>query len=812
MAARGHRAKLNAVDEMRAPDGTVRPLWAGVAALLDAPGLAALRTRRSDTERLLADEGVAFRPPGTDEPQAWRLDPLPLVLDGAEWTELSRGIAQRAELADRLLADLYGPRSVLERGLLPLELVDGHPGYLHAWRRPDGPPRRELFLAGMELGRGADGWTVLADRVQAPSGAGYAMAGRRVVSRALAGLHRRSGIRRLRPFFDAMRTGLPAAAPPGIDEPRVVLLHPGPDSETAYEQALLSSLLGIALVRGSELTVRGGRLWQHSLGGLDPVDVVLRRLDARWCDPLDLRPDSMLGVPGLVEAARIGTVSVLNGLGSEVLENPGLAPFLPGLCRALLGEDLQLPSPDTWWCGDPAGRAHVLARLPELVVAPIARDVAEPVHGGDLSSAEQERLAARIATAPHLWTGRTAPVLSTAPVLDGHGAVDRPVAVRAFAVASGTGWEVLDGGLGLVADTDEVLAKDVWIVGEPTPPRPERVAPSIAPSTPPLSPRVADDLFWLGRYAERAESTARLLRAVDDRWTDVIASSDRAVLVAMPSLLRTVAAVTGSGVGSLSRRTDEMAAELRALLADRDRPGSLAYAVHRMTSAAHAVREQLSTDTWLVMGRLDSALAAVGDGAERDVLNEVLQGLLAWWGIVADSLVRDAGWHLLTAGRRVERAQQVVALLRAALVASPRGAAGRLVAETVLIATESVITHRRRHPQDAAAGRGVATVLELLLTDTENPRAVAFQLAGLATDLAGLPGRPPAAMGVATTRLAALDVHDLSTRALDGSRPTLDAALAGLQAALATLADEIAETHFAAALAPHPYDPLAGTG
>lgn len=808
---------MSAVDEMRAADGSVRPLWTGVAALLDASGLAGLRARCGDTERLLADEGVAYRPAGAAEAQAWQLDPLPLVLDGAEWTGLARGVAQRAELADRLLADLYGPRNVVRDGVLPLELVDGHPGYLHGWRRPNAAPRREVFLTGLDIGRTFDGWTVLADRVQAPSGAGYAMAGRRVVSRALAGLHRRSRIRRLRPFFDAMRVGLPAAAPPGIDEPRVVLLHPGPDSETAYEQALLSSLLGIALVRGSELTVRGGRLWQHSLGGLDPVDVVLRRLDAPWCDPLDLRPDSVLGVPGLLEAARVGTVSVLNGLGSAVLENPGLAPYLPRLCRALLDEDLLLAAPETWWCGDPAGRAHVLAHLDELEMAPIAREIAEPVAGADLTAAQQDLLAARIAAEPHRWTGRRVPQLSTAPVLAGEGAIDRPVAVRTFAVASGSGWEVLDGGLGLVreigAGAGGELAKDVWIVGEPPAPRPELVAPSIAPSTPPLSPRVADDLFWLGRYAERSEGTARLLRAVGDRWADVVASQDRAATIAMPALLRTVTTVTGTGPGfaSLARPTEVMAAELRHLLVDRDRPGTLAYAVHRTTRAAQAVREQLSTDTWLVLGRLDAALAAVGEGGERDALDEVLHGLLALSGIVGDSLVRDAGWHLLAAGRRVERAQQVVALVRSALVTSPRGAAGRLVAETVLIATESVITHRRRHPRDAAAGRGIATVLELLLTDRENPRAVAFQLAGLVDDLAGLPGRPPPALGAAAVRLAGLDVHELSTRVADGSRPALDAAMAGLGADLAVLADEIAATHFAAPRVPRPYDPLAGT-
>lgn len=785
---------------MRGPDGTVRPLWAGVARLLDDGGGADLRERRADTQRLLADDGVAHRPPGADHPRPWDLDPVPLLLDGDEWAGVSAGVAQRAELGDRLLADLYGPRTLLHRGVLPVEVVDGHPGYLHAWRRPaDAPPRRELFLAGTDLGRTADGWVVLDDRVQAPSGAGYAMANRRVVSRVLSGLHRRSRTRRLRPFFDAMRVGLPAAAPAGTDEPRVVLLHPGPDSETAYEQALLSSLLGVALVRGSELTVRGGRLWQHSLGRLDPVDVVLRRLDARWCDPLDLRPDSVLGVPGLVEAARVGTVAVLNGLGSEVLENPGLLPFLPAVCEALLGEPLLLASPPTWWCGDPLGRAHVLAHLDRLLVAPIARGT-HPVSGADLTADERAALAARIAAEPHAWTGQAEVGLSTAPVLDETGTTERPVTVRAFAVASGSGWEVLDGGLAQVpaARGPGTLAKDVWIVGEPAVARPEPAPPPLAPLLPALSPRMAEDLFWTGRYAERAEDTTRLLRAVADRWADAPTSVEHAA--ALATLRRAVAAVTGAAPD----------AELAVLVADRGVPGTLGYAVARLAQAAQAVREQLSGDTWRVLGRLADAVDTVAPGREADALDAALEGLLALSGIVAEGLVRDAGWRLLDAGRRIERAQHVVALLVAGLGTAPRGMAGRLVAESVLIATESVLTHRRRHPRDAAAGWGVATILDLLLTDRDNPRAVAYQLDRLTADLAGLPGPPPAALADATDRLAALDVLALSER-FGEARTALHTELTALGAELATIADEVAATHFAPPLEPRPYGPLVAT-
>jgi len=817
---------------MRDATGAVRPLWTGLAGVLDGAGPQGLRGRRADTLRLLADDGVAYHPPGAESEQLWELDPLPLILSGDEWGALERGVAQRAELVDRLLVDLYGPRSVITRGVLPVEVVDGHPGYLHVWRRPAGAPaRRELFLSAVDLGRSPDGWVVLDDRVQAPSGAGYAMANRRVVARVLSALHRRSQIRRLGPFFEAMRAGL------RTEEQRVVLLNPGPDSETAYEQALLSSLLGVPLVLGSELTVREGRVWQHTLGRREPVDVVLRRLDAEWCDPLDLRPDSRLGVPGLVEAARTGAVSVLNGLGSGVAENPGLIPYLPALCRALLGEDLLLPGPPTWWCGDPLALSHVREHLGELVIGPLARGSADgsaadglrfPVRGADLTAAQRAELLDRIAAEPHAWTAQREIALSTAPTITVSDtaatttAEDRPVVLRTFTVASGTGWEVLDGGLASVPtgpgarplEGAATLAKDVWVVGE----RPERALlgpPDEITTQPPaggVSPRVAEDLFWLGRYSERAEDTARLLRAVTDRWADFQntpepagANALRALLAATSEITRTQPGFADSDPESPSRE------ELRSLLCDRDRPGTLGFAVHRLTRAAQAVRELLSTDTWLVLGRLDTVLARIAadpdldDGAVSDGLNRVLEGLLALSGIAAESLVRDAGWRLLDTGRRLERAQHVVALLEATLCAAPRGPADRLVIESVTITAESVITHRRRN-----AGRpGVAPVLGLLLTDRENPRAVAYQLDRLTDDLAHLPGSVPGSLDATVRRLAEADLPALAARDIaDGTRPQLAALLAGLTVDLDRLGEDIAGAHFAPVLGPRPYDPL----
>ncbi len=808
-------------DEMLDADGGVREAWGDIASLLGRAGPDGLAARDAHARKLVADDGVGYRPPGGEAEQPWALDPVPLMLGADEWTALETGVAQRAELLDRLLSDLYGPRLTLRTGLLPPEVVLGHEGYVRGWARaPGAPPRRELFLAGTDLARTPDGWYVVGDRVQAPSGAGYAMANRRVVARVLAAVHRQSRIQRLRPFFDAVRRGLEELTPDRV--PHVVLLTPGPQSETAFEQALLSSELGFPLVLGSELSVHDGRVWQRTLGRLEPVDVILRRVDAAWCDPLDLRAGSQLGVPGLVEAARRGAVAVVNGLGSGVAENPGLLPFLPALADALLDEPLALPVASTWWCGDPVSRAHVLARMPELLIKPIARSEGRvTMIGAELTGEQREVLAARIEAEPHAWVGQEQLVPSTIPVIGPGGDLDaRPFSLRTFAVAEGGRFHVLAGGIAQAAVEPGhgrpllkmgagTVSKDVWVLGSRpiTVPLPPAVTPAAAGV---LSARVAADLFWLGRYAERAEGTARLLRAVADRWGDFQTTPEPAGGHALATLLRATTAVTLTAPGFAD--ASDPAPELLSLLTDRSRPGTLAYAVHRLTGAAQAVREQLPTDTWFVLSRLEGVLRELAEaaGITTDIsgaLSRVLEGLLALAGLTAESHVRDAGWCLLDAGRRVERAQHVTALLTATLCEPPApAAADELVVESVLITAESVITYRRRHRS------GIDAVLELLLVDRANPRAVGHQLERLRADVAGVPGPDggvDTALAALDLRLATADPAALARRGPDGTREDLRALLLGLDHDLLWFAEVLERGRFAPGLPARPLGPVA---
>jgi uncharacterized circularly permuted ATP-grasp superfamily protein/uncharacterized alpha-E superfamily protein len=831
-------------DEMVGFHGRVRRGWRELSALAEELGPEGLARVCSDAERLLAEDGVTYRPLGFAEERVWGLDPLPVLLDESEWAVLEHALAQRAELLERLLADLYGPRDTIRSGALPTEVVHAHPGFLRAWDQIPALGNRQLFLAGTDLARGSDGaWCVIGDRVQAPSGAGYAMANRRVVSRVLPSLHRRSEIHRLGPFFSAMRLGLEQAAPRTAEAPRVVLLTPGTHSETAFEQAFLSSLLGYPLVRGPDLVVADGRVWERALGRLEPVDVILRRVDSWYCDPLDLLPESKLGTPGLIEAARAGTVTVLNALGSGVLENPGLLPFLPGIAQQLLGEPLRLKAVPTWWCGDPVSCSHVLARLDELVVKPIARGVSRTLlYGAELTQAQRDDLRRRIVAEPYAWVGQEYVPASTAPAVVPAGLAPQDLLLRTFAVATSSGYKLMTGGLGQVRTAPDGLtqqekvtlrqfaptSKDVWVRNTSGTPA---VEPWVREATPSqihpltISPRVTEDMFWLGRYAERAEDTARLLRAVIDRWADFQNSPEAAGAEALRVLLEGLTTVTSTSPG-FDSTAGTLAAphgELGSLLLDEAREGTLAYAVRRLVDVAGDVREQLAADTWLVFGGLERQLQRlagsgrtpgtwVGPGIDTSTaLGRVLEGLLALAGLISESLVRDTGWRFLDLGRRIERAQHVIALLSAMLGTERDPQTESLVVESVLIAGESIITYRRRY----AARAGVSTLLDLLLTDRENPRAVAYQLDRIGRTVERLPGDGERVAAVRSdaielrARLRAADTATLARAGDGGVRVELRRLLADLQAGLTALAADVDANFFTH---PAPQRPLAAGG
>ncbi|MFS0866227.1 circularly permuted type 2 ATP-grasp protein [Microbacterium sp. 179-B 1A2 NHS] len=796
-------------DEVVDTDGTLRPAWRSLASF--ALGLTREELSRVDGEisRFLADDGVSYARAGA-ELQPWRLDPMPFVLDAPGWARLDVGLAQRAELLNALLADLYGPQTVLREGLVPAAVVVGHAGFVRAVARPRPDDRpadlSPLLLTGADLGRDADGeWHVLADRVQAPSGLGYAAENRRVISQVLPDLLDEGTLHRVDPYFAALRAALIASAPEGNPDPRIVVMSPGPLSETAFDQAFLATALGFPLVQGSDLVVRGGDVWVKPAGWpvAEPrqrVDVILRRVDAEWCDPLELRSGSRLGVAGLTEAVRRGRVRLVNGLGAGVLENPALLPYLPAVCERLLGEQLRLPSVPTWWLGDPADRTAVLARLDDPALE--VRLIDGPRNRLDLPA---DDLRARIAAAPHRYAAQERLALSQVPVWDRADAASAlPVTLRAFAIRLGSTYRPLVGGLATVRDDAGAATaaaprtKDVWVLKaietDPDQGLGEAVAVPTPRTNPALAPRALADLFWTGRYAERTEDLLRLVlatqTALDQPGAHTAARAGENVRV----LLATLARLAGS-------RSDDPEAEFRSLLLDAGRVGSAAQSISRLRDAMEGVRDQLSGDTWRVFSNIDRAVRALRSAPHphrsAESAGRMLAAMLSLYGVTAN-MIRDPGWHMMEAGRYLERALQLSTLISSTLGTGRTPRTDREVLESVLLTTESVVTHRRRYRGSARA----ADVVELLLLDSGNPRSLAFSLATVREHLAALPAstgssRAERLVDHLETQLGALDPVELTVLAA-GSRSGLVDTLGDVTTQLEQLSDAIGHLHFEA--------------
>ena len=827
-------------DEFAAADGTVRQGWSTVLAGLDEFADTDLLKAQREVARLLEDDNVTYTPSpastisiadepnghgppvaststGLVEPRPWRLDPLPLILEDREWAGLEAGLVQRAQLLDAILADLYGARRLLSRYQVPAAAIFDHDEYLRPLVGSKAIARQRLFMVAADLGRDSSGqWKVISDRTQAPSGAGYAMQNRRVVARVMPEIYHQANLHRLTPFFQAMRLALVDAAPTTVEDPRVVVLSPGTLSETAFDQAFVASLLGFPLLEGSDLTVRDGRVWMRVLGKLEQVDVILRRVDSTWMDALELRPDSRLGVTGLLECVRQGTVSVLNNLGSGVLENPALMPFLPELCERLLGQSLRLPSVETWWCGDHNELSHVLSNLDSLVVRPISRGHGRSVRGAALTRRQRELLADKIKTLPHRFVGQEVLNLSSAPTSEEDRLVRRNVVLRSFAVRSGDSYAAMLGGLArvgddtserrgvFVTDPNNQLAKDVWVVGSEPVAAPRILARDRAEEEPgfvpavsasiAMVPRVLSDLYWFGRYAERAEDLLRVLLAT--RTVAIESDFDLSHGGALEVMLQAVTHVSTTYPGFLSSQR-EVIPEFRSMLLDRQRTGTVAQSLGALSLVAQAVRDQLSEDVWMVLADIERGLAALaGNPYDQglqltDVSERVLSGLLALAGIATENMVRDPGWYMLDSGRGLERALQILALLRVTVCQQRVAETDDIVVEAVLTAAESIVTFRRRYHSRA----GVDALLVLLLIDPFNPRSVGYQLNRIRNDLRALPNTSPTARPLRLLDSLAERVRTSDPVALaeseNGRRTELHDLIAALQDQLRALSDAI---------------------
>jgi uncharacterized circularly permuted ATP-grasp superfamily protein/uncharacterized alpha-E superfamily protein len=797
--------------------GAPRPHWFKFFGSLRELGPAEMARRWREAKDLIRENGVTYNvygdPDGIARP--WQLDPIPLLIAPPEAGNLERGLVQRARLLELVLADLYGPQRLLKDGFLPPELVFPNPNFLRPVHGVSVPGGRYLHLYAANLGRGTDGrWRVIGDRTQAPSGAGYALENRIVMTRALPEAFHDCRVHRLALFFQTFRNTLRALAPRNKDNPRVVLLTPGPYNETYFEHAYLARYLGYTLVEGGDLTVRDNRVYLKVLGGLQPVEVVLRRLDDDFCDPLELRPDSFLGVPGLVHAARSGNVAVANALGTGLLETPALPAFLPRLCRVLLGEDLRLESVATWWCGDPESLRYVLDHLPDLVIKPaFPASRMEPEFPADLSLAKCAALADRIRTRPRDFVAQTRLDLSSTPVLDGEKLVHRKMVVRSYLAATPSGgFLVMPGGLTRVsasADTTVVSmqrgggSKDTWVLAEAEvsdfsllPAAGYRVA--LTRSGGDLPSRAADNLFWLGRYAERAEGLTRLLRGIVVRLADRPGLTDSPEL---PALLQALA----NQVDPKRLRTngnDDPLTRVYAVVFAQNDPNSLASVVRSARMVASVVRDLISLDMWRVINMLDQLSAGVGSSPDDestpadvlDMLNQTVLKLAAFGGLAAESMTRGEGWRFLDMGRKLERAMHIIGLLQAALV-TPSAHEGPVL-DAVLEVLDSGMTYRRRYLSSFRA----AAVLDLVVEDESNPRSLASQLAALADDVDRLPRQTAGRSPEQRFALAALDSVRLAEPERlavveGGMRPALRDLLAHVAGWLPILSDAITQQY-----------------
>ncbi|WP_260738571.1 circularly permuted type 2 ATP-grasp protein [Tunturiibacter lichenicola] len=760
-----------AYDELSADGVTPRPHWSHLMESLRTIGPGELGRRWSRAERRIRENGITYNiysdPLGAN--RAWRIDIVPLLIAADEWRFIEAGIIQRAQLLSLLVEDLYGPQTLVEQGHFPASLLYANPAFLRPLVGVPVPAHSYLHMLAVDLARSPDGqWWVLADRTQAPSGSGYALENRTIVSDVLPDLFRTSNVLRLAPFFRAQREALTSLAQ--CDNPRIVLLTPGPLNETYFEHSYLARYLGFTLVEGADLTVRDRCVYLKTVDGLEQVHVILRRVDDSFCDPLELRSDSLLGVPGLVDAIVAGNVKVANALGSGVIETAAVMPFLPGLSRHLLGEELKLPSVATWWCGQEYALDWVLDHLDSVVVKPAfpSRGM-EPVFGAELPHAEKRKFAEQLRAHPHEYVAQEQIALSTAPVWDNGHLNSRSVVLRTYVLNTGNGWVAIPGGLVRVAESAGSVvsmqrgghSKDAWVLWD----GPVDTFSMLHPRNEPVELRrvsravpssVADNVFWLGRYAERAENIARLLRPMVSR----VRRADEAELGCLLRLHSCLETRHSKLPKSKDRRPTslELEHELISVMTDNKRPDSLSSTLTEVYRVGGNVRERLSSDMMHLLGQLRDSIKIEPDtpSLEYPAVLSVCLGLLsAFSGMERENINRGQGWLIMTLGRRLERAIYLTRQLRE--ITTPLAEQDWPLLECLLEVADSSMTYRTRYYTTLQP----LAVLDVLMADETNPRSLDFQLSHLVDLYQKLPRHLPEDLHAMKTALALLRSFDL---------------------------------------------------
>ncbi len=739
-------------DELVAQDGSVRAHWEDFLKGFTSLDAAEKQLAQETAQRMLKAGGVTHKvdQDGRDSDRPWQLDLLPLLIHQEEWQQLEAGLIQRARLLNHILCDLYGPQQLLKNGILPPAVVFGNPQFLQPCREVQVQNGTYLHFLAFDVARAPDGkWWVLRDRTEAPTGVGFALENRTIVSRALPDLFDDMHVQRLSSFFRSFSQSFLACSQ--RDDPLVVVLSPGPQNAAYFEHAYLSRYLGYPVVEGSDMTVRDDRLFLKTVDGLKPVDLVLRRIYSDLCDPLELSTESALGIPGLLQSIRAGHVTLGNALGSGLVDSEVLLSFLPSLCQFFFSEGLKIPSVATWWCGQTNERAYVLENMQHLMIRRVLTPKRNLSHrrlssfGPDLTAQDARDLTQAIARWGHQYVGREIVSPSTTPFW---GAQNHwqpaPMTLRLYLTATKDGYSVMPGGLARVSVQSDPrghwhepgdFSKDTWVRGD-------RVFDSHLMNTLTQSPvvlrrggrdlpsRTADNLFWLGRYIERAEGAIRLLRSLFSRISGEAGLSDE------PDTLSRLVALLVMQKHLSSRRAkraveggvDMVEAELRTILFDPDSPDGLAVILQNVRRTAELVRHRLSQDTWNILVELTGVPKewARTKGQSIDdairLLSRMIQHLAAANGMVMENMTRSYAWRFLEMGRRLERVRHLSKLIRHLAIRGNPEVTGSL--NLLLELADSSLTYRTRYKSEAK----LAAVLDLLLADETNPRSVIFQI------------------------------------------------------------------------------------
>ena len=768
-------ASPDSFDEMLDGSSQPRAHWRTLLDSLAHEAPDVMRKRTESVQRQVRENGVTYNVYTDDKgmQRPWDLNVLPMILPHDEWAGIEAAVIQRATLINRLLVDVYGEQKMLEERLLPPALIHGHAGFLrpcHGIRHKDGIA---LHFYAIDLARAPNGrWWAVADRTQAPSGAGYALENRSVISRTFPDLLRDLKVQHLAGFFDTMRDSLAqwgrqcaASGSGGVplrnsEEPLIVLLTPGPYNETYYEQAYLARYLGLPLVEGSDLTVRNGIVWHKTLSGMQRVHVIMRRVDDDYCDPLELRTDSALGVPGLTEAARRGNVLIANSLGSSLLESGALLGFLPALCKRLLGEPLKMPSVATWWCGEPAALEEVIKRLDQLIIKPSFPQLRQfPVFGKDLTGNARTAFINKMRANPKNYVAQELVRLSQAPVWkpgSPSGLSARAIGLRVYACATPKGYVVMPGGLTRVATGSDSRiitmqrgggSKDTWIQASTQVEVHSLLKRTITSQDlirddTHLSSRVAENLFWFGRNAERCDNTARLLRVTlnflfnvgpanrGDEWPTVVTLCTWFHLIDSREQAQSQSQSQGQSAESAAILNDaHIEAALMQAVVSPDVSG-LARQQQQLYSSASQLRERFSVDNWRALNQMvqsvSSADRQLSQSEAMAILDDATTSLMTMSGFALDGMTRDLGWRFLSLGRRLERLQFQTVSLQHALGMQANGNL-----DWLLEMSDSIITYRARY----RAQPEWLPVLDLLLLDESNTRSILFQLDGVLKSL-----------------------------------------------------------------------------